>query len=108
MSEHSETGQKDVRPSTAVSRTSSATHVQEKEKPASDTAHDALTGGEGESAIPDDKKEEAIENLEDDWTHDPQNPRNWSSGRKWVCPTSPSTNLAVNTDRVILCRVLSR
>ena len=44
-----------------------------------------LHGGEGESAIPEDKKEEAYENLEDDWQHDPHNPRNWSSGKKWLC-----------------------
>ncbi|KAI1796256.1 MFS general substrate transporter [Ganoderma leucocontextum] len=28
--------------------------------------------------------EEALENAEDDWAHDPINPRNWPSGKKWV------------------------
>lgn len=41
--------------------------------------------GEGESAIPQDTKVEAAQNLEDDWQHDMANPRNWSSGKKWVC-----------------------
>lgn len=78
-----------------------------------------LTGGEGESAIPEDKKvgapppvtlfpilfrrsstsqEESLENAEDDWTHDPRNPRNWRVRTKWVMvgvvsPTSSSTTL---------------
>lgn len=60
-----------------------------------------LKGGEGESAIPEDKKvysqrqddwraysqpiqEEALENEEDDWAHDPANPRNWSFKKKWT------------------------
>ena len=67
-----------------------------------------LHGGEGESAFPEDKRvctahlalmvavrnsrnecgsapqEEVLENAEDDWTHDPINPRNWSSGKKWI------------------------
>jgi hypothetical protein len=61
-----------------------------------------FTAGEGESAIPEDKKvqlisfstspdkslklhiqEDAIENVEDDWQHDPQNPRNWPLWTKW-------------------------
>lgn len=41
-------------------------------------------GGEGESAMPEDKKEEALEALEDDWQHDPINPRNWSQSKKYV------------------------
>ncbi|KAI0952625.1 hypothetical protein AcV7_008365 [Taiwanofungus camphoratus] len=40
-------------------------------------------GGEGESAIPEDKKEEPLEEAEDDWIHDPVNPRNWRPGKKW-------------------------
>ncbi|GJE84455.1 MFS general substrate transporter [Phanerochaete sordida] len=42
-----------------------------------------LHGGEGESAIPEDYKEDVIENREDDWEHDPRNPRNWGSWKKW-------------------------
>ncbi|KAJ7771073.1 major facilitator superfamily domain-containing protein, partial [Mycena maculata] len=40
--------------------------------------------GRGPSAIPEDKKEELIEQLEDDWQDDPENPRNWSTGKKWA------------------------
>ena len=29
-------------------------------------------------------QEEALENAEDDWEHDPINPRNWSVGKKWI------------------------
>ncbi|EPT02765.1 hypothetical protein FOMPIDRAFT_1022680 [Fomitopsis schrenkii] len=43
-----------------------------------------LKGGEGQSAIPEDKKEEILENEEDDWAHDPANPRNWKTSRKWA------------------------
>ncbi|KAF8170790.1 multidrug resistance protein 4 [Pholiota molesta] len=37
-----------------------------------------------ESAIPEDKKEEAIEDAEDDWENDPENARNWPALRKWI------------------------
>lgn len=106
-----------TRPGTATSSRTKITRVEDEEKPtekveSSDDAADAklqvskhpvLVGGEGESAIPEDKKvrrlyliplfhralnsivqEEPLENAEDDWTHDPQNPRNWSVGKKWV------------------------
>ncbi|EPQ59329.1 MFS general substrate transporter [Gloeophyllum trabeum ATCC 11539] len=72
----------DQRPSTAASAATSLTHVHD--------LHDVgpipqdLTQGEGESAVPEDKKEEALENVEDDWQHDPINPRNWSSKKKWL------------------------
>ncbi|KAL5508004.1 hypothetical protein ACEPAH_5622 [Sanghuangporus vaninii] len=39
--------------------------------------------GEGESAIPEDKRIEALERLDHDWQHDPDNPRNWTFWRKW-------------------------
>lgn len=39
--------------------------------------------GLGESALPEDKREEAIERAEQDWDVDPENPRNWSFGVKW-------------------------
>ncbi|KAF8830696.1 hypothetical protein HHX47_DHR2001051 [Lentinula edodes] len=47
-----------------------------------DPSHEAL--GHGESAIPTDKKEEEIENLQDDWEDDPINARNWLSSKKWT------------------------
>ena len=36
-----------------------------------------LYNGEGESALPEDKRIEALERLNNDWQHDPDNPRNW-------------------------------
>jgi hypothetical protein len=43
-----------------------------------------LTGSEGGSAIQGEKIEDKIEVKEDDWEHDPVNPRNWSPARKWI------------------------
>ncbi|KAJ7817769.1 major facilitator superfamily domain-containing protein, partial [Mycena olivaceomarginata] len=40
--------------------------------------------GRGPSALPKNKSEEILENLEDNWQDDPQNPRNWSVGKKWT------------------------
>ena len=31
-----------------------------------------------------DKIEKAVDNLEDDWENDPENPRNWSTRKKWT------------------------
>ncbi|THH12222.1 hypothetical protein EW145_g147 [Phellinidium pouzarii] len=42
-----------------------------------------LYKGEGESALPEDKYTEALERLDEDWQHDPENPRNWTFWRKW-------------------------
>lgn len=36
-----------------------------------------------ESALPEDKIEEAYESKEEDWGSDPMNARNWPSGKKW-------------------------
>lgn len=79
--------QEEPRPQTAVSVASSATHVHEKTEdpePGYDLAR-IVSPGQGESAIPEDKKEEALENLEDDWADDPINPRNWPARKKWTC-----------------------
>ena len=43
-----------------------------------------LHGGEGESALPEDKRIELLERLDEDWQHDPDNPRNWLVYLKWV------------------------
>lgn len=43
-----------------------------------------VSPGCGESALPEDKKEEALENLEDDWQNDPENARNWPDSRRWL------------------------
>ncbi|KAI0265179.1 multidrug resistance protein 4 [Gloeopeniophorella convolvens] len=40
--------------------------------------------GEGESDLPTDKREEIFESAEEDWAHDPRNPRNWSTGKKML------------------------
>ncbi|CAA7264391.1 unnamed protein product [Cyclocybe aegerita] len=48
------------------------------------TAAPPLSAGHGESAMPQDKKEEALENLEDDWENDPENARNWSTTKRWT------------------------
>ncbi|KAF8966560.1 multidrug resistance protein 4 [Flammula alnicola] len=63
----------------ALSKTSSLTD----EDVGSETTAQ-VSPGQGESAIPEDKKEEAIENLEDDWANDPENARNWPLFRRWV------------------------
>jgi len=69
-------------PTTATqSIESSLTHVSITEK-AQQPQH--FAEGHGESALPEDKITEAIENLEDDWENDPDNPRNWSPSRKWT------------------------
>ncbi len=45
-----------------------------------------LHGGEGESAIPEDRRFEALERINRvTWQHDPVNPRNWSFWKKWRC-----------------------
>lgn len=47
----------------------------EKSQMAADSS--PLHGGEGESAFPEDKRVEALERYDEDWQHDPDNPRNW-------------------------------
>ena len=42
-----------------------------------------MLSDEEESAIPEDKRQEAIDRMENDWAHDPINPRNWSTAKKW-------------------------
>ncbi|PPQ99251.1 hypothetical protein CVT24_009296 [Panaeolus cyanescens] len=75
--------------STTRSPASSLTHVY-NEKVEAGVTKEQFSGGHGESALPEDKVEEAIENLEDDWENDPENPRNWVASRKWkaVCVVS--------------------
>ena len=54
--------------------------------------HTAPTSHE-ESAIPEDKKEELLENLEDNWESDPENARNWSAYKKWVAVSIVMSNI---------------
>ncbi|KAJ3828255.1 major facilitator superfamily domain-containing protein [Lentinula raphanica] len=69
------------------------THDNLMNEKLSDTTHDQAhlhdpnhaPAGHGESAIPADKKEEEMENLQDDWEDDPANARNWSFSKKWTC-----------------------
>lgn len=75
--------------STTHSLDSSVTHVQISEKPQPISDHftpleRTFSPGHGESALPEDKKGEAVENLEDDWENDPENARNWSNRKKWT------------------------
>ncbi len=69
-----------------VSATSSLPNVPADENVVSNAGTGADLGhpGRGPSAIPEDKKTEILENLEDDWQDDPENPRNWSVSRKWA------------------------
>ena len=52
-----------------------------------------LHGGEGESAIPEDKYTEALERMDKNWEHDADNPRNWTLGRKWKITATVCTLL---------------
>ncbi|KAJ7756857.1 multidrug resistance protein 4 [Mycena maculata] len=73
-----------------VSPSSSLTNV-----PAPDETQPTNTEGSstqdhpsrGPSAIPEDKKKELLENFEDDWQDDPENPRSWPLGTKWTTTT---------------------
>jgi len=60
----------------SLSRTSSVAQPSQESEP--------THLGHGESAIPEDKHEEKIEILEDDWENDPENARNWPNGRRWT------------------------
>ncbi|KAF8887590.1 multidrug resistance protein 4 [Infundibulicybe gibba] len=70
----------DARPTPSVA--SSITDVAEKSE--GPTQGPVRSPGQGESAIPEDKVEEAVENIEGDWQDDPINPRNWSFRKKWT------------------------
>lgn len=64
---------------------SSLTHVQSNEKSSvTPELPSKFHAGHGESALPDDKVEEAFENIEEDWENDPENARNWSLTKKWT------------------------
>jgi hypothetical protein len=67
--------EKDIRPETTASVASSVTDLHANGSP-----HPSMPN----SAIPEDKRGEILENLEDDWQHDHMNPRNWSLTKKWV------------------------
>lgn len=45
---------------------------------------DTAPEGHGESALPEDKLQEAFKNLADDWESSPDNARNWSKRKKWT------------------------
>ncbi|KAJ3508579.1 hypothetical protein NLJ89_g5680 [Agrocybe chaxingu] len=93
MTHHEETHNEKTT-STSHSPNSSVTHVQVNEKQPDGSADLPALGrmvsnGHGESALPADKIEEALENLEEDWEDDPENARNWSHGRKWAAVSIP-------------------
>ncbi|KAJ7825428.1 multidrug resistance protein 4 [Mycena leptocephala] len=58
--------------------------------------------GRGPSTIPEDKKTELRENIEDDWQDDPENPRNWPFAKKWT-----TTSIYHITNATILALTLS-
>lgn len=57
--------------------------IVENEKVASEGKENPLSG-HGESALPEDKVKEVLENEADDWDNDPENARNWQWGKKWT------------------------
>jgi len=67
-----------------ASAATSTTHVSGEQPTVQAAPVSQGTCGEGESAIPADKVEEKIEAREEDWEHDPINPRNWSFSKKWI------------------------
>ncbi|KAJ6615652.1 multidrug resistance protein 4 [Mycena sp. CBHHK59/15] len=71
-----------------ASVSSSLTHVPVADAAVPDTNGETLSRfqstGRGPSAIPEDKKEELLEAAEDNWQDNPENPRNWTIGRKWA------------------------
>ncbi|EIW82421.1 multidrug resistance protein 4 [Coniophora puteana RWD-64-598 SS2] len=67
-----------------ASAATSTTHVSGEQSTVQAAPVSQGTCGEGESAIPADKVEEKIEAREEDWEHDPINPRNWSFSKKWI------------------------
>ena len=46
--------------------------------------HEHKAPGCGESALPEDKDLEALQNAERDWECDPENARNWPAAQKWL------------------------
>ncbi|KAG6916740.1 hypothetical protein DXG01_005560 [Tephrocybe rancida] len=70
----------------AFSTASSVTAENEKVTPPSTACSEEhpISPGHSESALPEDKIEETLEDEEDDWENDPENARNWSFGRKWT------------------------
>jgi len=64
---------------------SSFSHVEQpEEKSAINTLEFTQIPDRGESALPEDKREEAMKNLEEDWQDDQANPRNWPFRKKWT------------------------
>lgn len=66
-----------VNPSAASSRETIVEIDVEANKKGTKEQINVNIEGEGESAIPEDKKAEILERFHNDWQHDPANPRNW-------------------------------
>jgi len=58
-----------------------ATGTEDK---ASEHSIGTFVPGHEESTTLEDKKEEFLEILEDDWASDPENARNWPAYQRWV------------------------
>ncbi|KAF9530281.1 multidrug resistance protein 4 [Crepidotus variabilis] len=67
-----------------------ASSLTEKENHSAEGRQSALSVGHGQSAVHSGKVEEAREDNDDDWEHDPENARNWPALKKWtaVCVVS--------------------
>jgi hypothetical protein len=70
-------------PAGTVASTASLTHVP-VQSDTNDPHSPRLAGGEGASAIQGGTVGDKIEDIQNDWEHDPANPRNWAPARKWI------------------------
>lgn len=74
---------KDIKPSrvtetvVASSRSTIVEQDVEANAEATKSGKEEFRNGEGESALPDDKRQEALERVNHNWQRDPENPRNW-------------------------------
>jgi hypothetical protein len=71
------------RPETARSVSTYVTPAEGKDHQIPDVST-MPSGRKFVSSLPDDKQSK-LSTSDDNWEHDPANPRNWSTGKKWVC-----------------------
>ncbi|KAF8815165.1 MFS general substrate transporter [Phlegmacium glaucopus] len=72
-------GTKDVLSSTSSTKSEKSSH-----KVSEHTVGTLVRPGHGESTMSEDKKEEFLKTLEDDWETDPDNARNWPAYQRWI------------------------
>lgn len=101
----------DARPGTkdTFSTFSLKTEKSFHETPASEHSIRTFVPGHEE---PEDKKEEFVETLEDNWETDPENARNWPASKKWVsisivrrfvCTYSSTTSYDLRFRYILFC-----